>query len=224
MASLAGFSSQGSFTPDGIFAGSDDPQTRKITLLSGENLTRGTVLGKIGVGGASSAAKSGGNTGTGTLTMDASTPVRSGAKVGVYTVRFIAAASNNGTFRVEDPDGNVLGDVVMSGGAGAFDDDIKFAIADGGTDFIVGDGFDITVAAGSAKFKKAVATAVDGSATPAAILAEDCDASGGDKITIAHFGGVFDENALTYGSGVTAATAREALRDVGIKLQSSVTR
>jgi hypothetical protein len=222
--SLASFTSQGSVTPDGIIAGTDDLMTRQITLVSGENRVRGSVLGKVASGAASSAAKSGGNTGNGTLTMDVTTPVRAGAKAGIYAVRFIAAAANNGTFRVTDPDGFVLGDVVMAGGAGAFDNDLKFAVADGGTDFIVGDGFDITVAAGSGKFKLSAAAAVDGSAIPGAILAEDCDASGGDKTTIAYFGGVFDENALTYGAGHTKVTVREALRDVGIKLQSSITR
>lgn len=123
MAALAGFRSQGSFTPDGIFAGDEDPQTRKITLVSGQNLKRGSVLGKITVGGK-------------------------------YTLSLSASA--------------------------------------------------------------------DGSQTPATILAEDCDASAGDKATIAHFGGVYDENGLTYGAGHTAASAREPLRDVGIKLQSSI--
>jgi hypothetical protein len=220
----ASFTSQGTFTPDGIIAGQDNLMSRQITLVSGENRIRGSVLGKVASGAASSAAKSGGNTGTGTLTMDVSTPVRAGAKPGVYQVRFIAAATNNGTFRVTDPDGFVLGDVVMAAGAGAFDNDLKFAVADGGTDFIVGDGFDITVAAGSGKFKLSAAAAVDGSAVPGCILAEDCDASAGDKVTVAYFGGVFDENALTYGAGHSKTTVREALRDVGIKLQSSITR
>lgn len=206
-----------------LIVGPDDPMTRSITLLSGQNLTRGSVLGRIDTGGTTSAAKAGGNTGNGTLTLDATTPVRAGAKTGVYTVRFTAAATNNGTFRVTDPDGFVLGEVVMAGGAGAWDNDIKFAVADGSTDFVVGDGFDITVAAGSGKYKLAATAAVDGSAIPVAILAEDTDASAGDKVTPAYMGGVFDENALTYGTGHTAATVREALRDVGIKLQPSIT-
>lgn len=120
----AGFTAQGDFTPDGIFAGTDDPQTRSITLLSGQNLERGAVLGKV--------------TATG-------------------------------------------------------------------------------------KYVLSLSAAVDGSETPATILGEDCDASAGDKVTIAHFGGVFDENALTYGTGHTAASVRDQLRDVGIKLQSSIT-
>lgn len=206
-----------------ILVGDGNVVSRKITLLSGENRKRGAVLGKITGGAASSAAKAGGNTGNGTLTMDVATPVLAGAKIGVYTVRFTAAATNNGTFRVTDPDGFPIGDVIMAAGAGAFANDVKFAIADGATDFIVGDGFDITVAAGSGKYKLAVAAAVDGSAVPAVILAEDTDASAGDKDTVAYFSAVVDENALTYGAGHTAATCREPLRDFGIMLQSSIT-
>ena len=105
---------------------------------------------------AAAAAKSGGNaTNTGALTLDATTPILAGAKVGVYMVRCIAAASNSGTFRVSDPDGFVLGDVAVGA---TFANDIKFAIADGTQDFIVGEGFDITIsstatAIAGAKFK-----------------------------------------------------------------------
>ncbi|KRR16877.1 hypothetical protein CQ13_36560 [Bradyrhizobium retamae] len=108
-----------------MFAGSDDPQTRKITLLLGENRKRGTVLGRI--------------TATG-------------------------------------------------------------------------------------KYRMSTSAAVDGSAVPVTILGEDCDATSADKVTIAHFGGVYDENALVYGAGHTAAGVREQLRDFGIKLQSSTVR
>lgn len=122
---VASFSSQGTFTPDGIIAGEDDLQTRKITLISGQNLKRGAVLGKITAGG---------------------------------------------------------------------------------------------------KYTLSLSAAEDGSQTASVILAEDADASAGDKSTVAYFGGVFDENALTYGTGHTAVSVRESLRDVGIKLQSSITR
>lgn len=93
---------------------------------------------------ATPAAKAGGNTGNGALTMDATAPIGRGVKPGIYVVRCIVAATNGGTFRIEDPDGTVLGDVAVGA---TFDDDLKFVIADGSTDFIVGDGFDITVAA-----------------------------------------------------------------------------
>lgn len=122
---VASFTSQGTLTPDSLIAGHDDLQSRQITLLSGQNLARGALLGKVTASG--------------------------------KYVLSLSAASN-------------------------------------------------------------------GSEVPAAILAETTDASGGDKVTVAHFGGVFDENAVIYGTAHTKASVREALRDVGIKLQSSITR
>jgi hypothetical protein len=169
-----------------------------------------------------SAAKAGGNTGNGTLTMDATTPVKAGAKVGIYRVRFVIAAANNGTFIVEDPDGIQIGTIVMAAGAGAFDDVIKFAIADGATDFIVGDGFDVTVAAGSGKYVLSLAAATDGSQIPDLVLAEDTNASSADKSTIAYSKGQFLEARLTLGTGHTAASVREGLRVKGIDILPSV--
>lgn len=206
-----------SFSPDNLLAGGE-ALSRGITLLSGQNLLRGAVLGKVAVGAAVSAAKSGGNTGNGTLAMDVTTPVKNGAKVGVYTVRFVIAAANNGTFIVRDPDGNQIGTVVMAAGAGAFDDDLKFAIADGATDFSVGDGFDITVAAGSGRYVLSLAAATNGSQVPDLILAEDTDASAADKATVAYHAGQFIESALVLGAGQTADSIREGLRVKGIQL------
>lgn len=139
----------------------------------------GMVLGEFASKSAASAAKSGGNTGNGTLTLDAVTPVRSYAQLGVYTARCVVAAVNGGTFRVEDPEGNVIGEVAVGA---TFDDDIKFVIADGATDFVVGDGFDITVtkAAGGVKYKPCDPTAVDGSERAAAILGYEVDATSAD--------------------------------------------
>jgi len=120
--------------------------TASGTVAAGNPVYRsaaGALAATQGVATATPAAKSGGNTGGGTITMDITTPVGAGAKEGVYTVRCIAAASNSGTFRVLDPDGFNLGDIAVGG---TFDNDIKFVIADVGTDFIVGDGFDVTVA------------------------------------------------------------------------------
>lgn len=152
-----------------------------ITVLDGTAaFAIGMVLGKISKAAATAAAKSGGNTGNGTLTIDATTPTKAGAKVGVYTVRCIAAAANNGTFRVTDPDGFVIGDVVMAGGAGAFDNDVKFALADGSSDFIVGDGFDITVAAGSGKYVPHDPTGNDGREIASAVALQPVDASEAD--------------------------------------------
>lgn len=206
---------------DGLIAGTLPQLGQKVTLLSGEVRTRGALLGKITKGGASSAAKSGGNTGNGTFVLDATTPVRPGAKVGVYTLRCINAATNGGTFRLEDPDGMVLGDFTITGGAGGtvtVDDDIKGVLTDGGTDFVAGDGFDVTVAAGSGKYKLSAAASVDGSEVPDAVLAEDADGTSGDVDALVYTRGDFNQNAMTFGAGHTAASVREGLRDKGIHL------
>lgn len=202
------------YDPNGLLAGDKAPLQRAITLVSGQNLTRGALLGRTTVGAAVSAAKAGGNTGNGALTLDVTTPVLVGAKSGVYTVRCIAAATNSGTFRVEDPDGNVLGDVAVGA---TFADDIKFAIADGATDFVVGDGFDITVAAVD-KYTLSLAAATDGSQVPAAVLAIDCDASGGDKSTTAFFSGEFNGAKMTFGTGHTAASVEATFRKAGVPI------
>lgn len=159
----------------------------KITVQAGSGsarvLTHGMVLGKATLGAATSAAKAGGNTGDGTLTLDATTPVKTGAKVGVYRVRFIATAANNGTFIVEDPDGIQIGTIVMAGGSGTFDDVLKFVIADAGSDdFIVGDGFDITVAAGTGQWVQLNLTALNGQQNAAGILALDATAPDGATV------------------------------------------
>lgn len=220
MSFTASYSST-SYTPDGLLIGEHVVQSKNITLLSGQNCVRGALLGKIVNGTATSAAKSGGNTGNGTLTVDATTPVKAGAKAGVYQVRFTVAATNNGTFTVADPDGFVIGTVVMAAGAGAFDNDIKFAVADGSTDFVVGDGFDVTVAAGSGKYVLSLAAANDGSQIPDAILADDCDATSADKVTVAYYLGGFDDSKITYGTGHTAASVKEGLRAKGVHLIST---
>lgn len=119
----ASFTSQGSEpAQNALVVGQDNLQSRSITLLSGQNLKRGAVLGKITTGG---------------------------------------------------------------------------------------------------KYKLSASASSDGSEVPSIILAEDCDATGSDKVTVAHFGGVFNENVVIFGAGHTAASTREALRDVGVKLQSS---
>lgn len=125
-----------------------------ITIASGAGVVKaGTVLGMIAAAvaaGSAVAAADAGNTGDGVLTMDATTPVLAGAKPGVYRAVCIEPGTNVGTFAVFDPDGVEIGQHVVAGAA--FATQIKFAIADGATDFAAGDAFSITVAAGSGSY------------------------------------------------------------------------
>ena len=72
------------------------------------------------------------------------------------------------------------------------------------------------------KYTTALSASSDGSQTPTAILAEDTDATGADKNTIAYFEGTFVEGALILGTGITIAAARTALRNVGIYTDISI--
>ncbi|HXS98625.1 MAG TPA: head decoration protein [Candidatus Limnocylindrales bacterium] len=215
--------SESTFTPDGLVLSLDDLLSRKVTILTGQNLARGAVLGQITLGAAVSAAKAGGNTGNGTLVLDAVTPILANAYLsgpGVYTVRCINAGANTAIFDVVDPRGITLGQVTYNGaGASAtFADRLKFAVTDGGVDFVVGDGFDITIAAGSGKYVLSLAAAVDGSQLPDAILSQATDATAADTDAMGYFRGRFSSAAVVLGAGQTVAGIREGLRGKGIDL------
>ena len=177
------------YDPTPLIAGDFDLASRPITVAMGQNtsgtvLPKGSVMGQKTADGATSAVKaSGANTGNGTLALDGSTPVLRNSRAGVYSVRFTAAT----TFRVTDPLGDVLGD----GTAGAaFADQVKFVATAGGTPFVAGDGFDITVT-GSNKYVVSRATATDGSQVPLCVTTDDVDASAADIVSHAYFTGQF---------------------------------
>jgi len=141
---------------------------RKHATLYGSaaSLKIGTILGKLPATASVSAVT---GTGNGVFTIDATNPVLAGHKVGAYRVTCTTAAANGGTFTVTDPDGFTIGTVAVGA---TFSNDIKFVIADGSSDFVVGDYFVVTLTAVD-KYKPCVQTAVDGSATVAAVLMED---------------------------------------------------
>jgi hypothetical protein len=222
---IPSFSSESSPSVDALRAGEFPARTEDVTLISGQNLAAGAVLGQITLGAASSAAKAGGNTGNGTFVLDVTTPVRVGAKPGVYALRVLVVhAVHDYSVQLEDPDGNSLGTQRLTG-AGAsitIDDDIKGVLTDGSTDFIVGDGFDVTIAAGSGKWTLAVAAAVDGSAKAKRILAKAVDASGGDKKAPVYCTGEFAKNKLSFGAGHSATTVEADLRAENIYLNDTL--
>lgn len=210
------FGVEGTFTPDNLVYEEDTLITRQVTLVSGENRTRGAVLGRTATAGTAVAAASSGNTGNGTCSA-----VTTGGRAiaGVYKVLFIEPTTNLGTFEVIAPDGKYAGRGVVGT---AFSGAVNFTISDGATDFVAGDGFDITVTAITYKYKLSAAAATDGSEVPCAILWYDTDASSADKLCPVATRGLFNERALTFGTGHTADSTREALQLLGIHLRSSI--
>lgn len=74
----------------------------------------------------------------------------------------------------------------------------------------------------SGKYNKSLSTANDGSETPVAILADDVDASAGDKEGPIYEQGEFNDTEITLGASHTVASVRDGLRALGIHLKSPV--
>jgi len=144
----------------------------EITVLSGQDLVAGQVLGKVTLGTGAFAAF---GTNVGACTCGAIT-VGLGAKPGVYKIVMLATSAT-GAFVVEDPDGQIVGhgnvgSAFSAGGLG-------FTISNGGTN-TVGDSYKITVAAGSGKFVKIDPEGTDGRNAACGILFDAVDASDSD--------------------------------------------
>jgi hypothetical protein len=120
----------------------------------------GLIVGKVADAAPGAGVATGGNTGNGTM---GATTGQLGIQVGVYNIEFIAATK----FNVHDPVGNFIGE----GATGvAFATQVGFTITAGGTAFVAGDSWNITVAAGSGKVVPLSLTAVDGSAVPVGVV------------------------------------------------------
>lgn len=134
----------------------------QVTVGLSQTLLAGTPVYRTGVpaGITSSVVADAGNTGNGVFTLDAVAPVAAGAKNGNYRVVCIAVAANSGTFLVEDPDGAEIGRVAV---AGTFNNQIKFVIADGATDFAAGDAFTVKVGREAGTDEQVLALPNDGS-------------------------------------------------------------
>lgn len=210
------FGVEGTFTPDNLTYDDGSLITRTVTLTTGESRSRGAVLGRTATAGTAVAAAASGNTGNGTCSA-----VTTGGRAiaGVYKVLFIEPAANLGTFEVIAPDGKYVGRGVVGS---AFSGAVNFTISDGATDFVAGDGFDITVTAITYEYKLSASASTDGSEVPCAILLYDTNATSADVLCAVATRGVFNERALTFGTGHTADSTREALQLLGIHLRSSI--
>lgn len=225
------------YTPDALIGGTEIPLLAKVeTLIRGSGtVARGTVLGKITIGAATAAlngpGEAGANTGNGTLTMDATTPILAGAKAGIYTVKVVRAAlaqvgttpavpAQKAIVEFKDPDGKLLEVIDLATTPGnTIANQLKFAVLEGATAFVAGDGFKITVAAGSGYLKPVNSANVDGSAVAECINAQTVVvASGAELKAEVYTQGVFNADKLVFGGSDTAATHANHLRELNIFL------
>lgn len=173
--------------------------------LATSNSTAFTLSGATLSGGTA-------NTGTATIgTVSAGKTLRSGN----YTVVLTSATVGN----VFDPNGAELGQATM--GTQFVDVQLSFLITTGGSP-AAGDTFVLTAAIGSGSYVLATAAATDGSQYPIAILADFSDPTGGAVNGPVYLEGEFNVNAMTFGAGISAASAKTALRPLGIYLKNAL--
>lgn len=120
--------------------GQGDISRESVVIAKGQVLLPGAPLGKVLLGGAAASSTGVVGTGNGTIASLTASPV---AKIGTYTAVCTVAAANAGTFAVSDPDGIAIGNATV--GIPFLVNGLGFTIADGSTDFVVGDVFTITV-------------------------------------------------------------------------------
>jgi hypothetical protein len=190
-----------------------------VVLAAGQsNILTGTVLGQKSAGAdLIEVVPNGRNTGHGVLAMDPTTPILAGALSGVYTATCTVAAAGAGTFQVTAPGGAVLGTVTVGGAA--FATQIKFTIADGAPDFVVGDQFSIELGPVSpATVVPLNLAASDGTQNAAGILLFTTDAtSGAVKTTMIAREAVLSSYGLTWPAGITQAQQDAAVAQLGAK-------
>lgn len=152
-----------------------------ITVLSGENLKAGHVIGRKSTAGTASGAAVAGNTGNGTI---GSVAVGKARKNGVYRLVCVEPGTNAGTFEVEDPDGNIIGTATVA--VAYTGDGPAFTIADGATDFVSGDAFTVTVSGATFKYREWNPANTDGSQVAVGVLHDDVDATSADTAGVAY--------------------------------------
>lgn len=182
------------------------------TIIPGIVLARNAVAASV----TSAAAAAVGNTGNGVLTLDAVTPVLEGAKNGRYRVVAIEPAANAGQFEVFDPAGVSIGQVAVGA---TFANEIKFAIADGATDFVAGDSFNIDVGIEQGDYQYAALNLTKAGdfakAAGIAVYGVTTDGVTTQKITAIVRGPCEVRlSDLTWPAGITAAQKAEGIRQL----------
>lgn len=191
-------------------------------VAESQTILPNALLARVAVAAGVQVAQAFSGTGNGVLTF-ASPAVNSRVKDGAYKVTCVTAAVNGGVFRVEDPDGKSLGNATVGA---AFNKEIKFTIADGATDFVVGDEFTLTVSADAEDYQHVAydPDGTDGSETPVAysIYAVKTGVGETAKTAVIDREAELNGNCIAWPDGITAAQkadAIQALDSIGIRVR-----
>ncbi len=195
-----------------------------ITVLAGSGSDRTLVIGEVfgkRTKSTVTVTADDGNTGdgvAGAVTLGAM------AEAGTYTLTCIVAAANAGTFQVQTPKGYPLLDLeVGQSYAGNY---LNLTLADGATDFVVGDKFTVTIS-GDGKTVALDLSGVDGSQESAGVIADEVTAPDGEDASgvaiVRH--AIVSDATLVWPSGITAQQKSDAtaqLEMAGIIIRTGV--
>lgn len=194
-----------------LFAGAmGDRHIEQIVVNSGQDLAAGTVLGRLLSAGAATAV--GSPTGDGVITVGV---IGADAVEGVYTLTCMTAASDAGTFNFLAPDGSLIRQITVGGGAAA-NSHIVITIADGAADFVAGDTWTITVTGGD--YEALDVAEDDGAQIAAGVLLDAVDASAADAPGVAVVrDAIVVLSLLAWPSGISAGNKAIALAQLAAR-------
>jgi hypothetical protein len=173
-------------------------------LNTGQDLQAGTVLGQL----KTAAGEKVSGTGNGTI---GSVTVGPEAQVGVYVLRCVAESADAGTFTVTAPDGSTLPSLTVA--AAYVSSHFGVTIADGSSDWKIGDVIHVTVAGGD--YEQLDPTATDGTEHASAILYAGVDATAADKACVVSARDTdCNANEIIWPSGITAAQKARATQQL----------
>lgn len=201
-------------------------KTEIITIAKSQTLVRGAVIGLNKIKAGTAAAKSGGNTGTGTCTgfaLAAGGP----AKIGTYRLRCLIAATDAGVFTLVDPDGILVGvlNAAITTGTTFTGGGITFVLTTvHSADFIVGDGFDLPIEADTGYGKLLNKAATDGSNEFHGILLTPSVTTASDETMPATImvSGSVQSQVLSFYSGTVLADVKDDMRLKNIYVDTTV--
>ena len=186
-----------------------------VTVLAGDGAERVLKAGAVIAGRSRSqvtVTAGEGNTGDGEATL-ADPPLGQLAEAGVYRLACVTIGADGGIFQALSPKGYVLPDLTVSEAHEG--DHLNLTVADGATDFVVGDAFAIEVS-GDGKVVGLDPAAVDGTADAIGIVAYDMTAPvGADReVTAILRDAVLAGRAVVWPAGITEEQKNAAIADL----------
>lgn len=197
-------------------AGIQPRQYKEVTIDASQTIVPGTVIGQKTIA-AGTAVVGGSNTGDGLLTAFA-LAAGGPAKIGTYVLTCVEAVTNSGVFHLVDPDGLMIAQVTVpvSGDVTVVSGGITFNIADGATDFVLDDTFDLPVEAGTGYGIVLDIAATDGSQKWQGVAVEEITTGAAEsQKTVIAITGDFHSQGLVFGGSTVYGDVIDEARDAG---------